>query len=72
MYVITSRVIVRDHLKRQQTRSPREPLYVTTSRIVLRDHLKRQRMCLPRECPQVQASVEMESELSEPEESQED
>ena len=70
--MITSRVIVHDHLERQRTRSPRELLYVTTSRIVVRDHLERQHMCLPREYPRVQASVDMECELSEPEESQED
>ena len=70
--MITLRVIIRDHLERQETRSPRESPYVTTSRIVVRDHLERQRMCLPRECPRVEASVEMEGELSEPEESQED
>ena len=47
---------------------------MTTSRIVVQDHLERQGTCLPCECPRVQASVEieMESELSEPEESQED
>ena len=70
--MITSRVIVHDHLERQKTRSPRESSNVTTSRIVVRDHLERQRTCPPRECPQVQAGVEMESELSEPEETQED
>ena len=72
MYVITLRVIVRDHLERQQTRSPRESSYVTTLRIVVRDHLERQRTCLPRECPRAKASVERKSDLSEPEESQED
>ena len=66
-YVITLRVMVHDHLKRQWTRSPRESSYVTTSRIVVRDHLERQCTCLPRDCPQVQTGVEMESELSEPE-----
>ena len=63
-YVITLRVNVRDHLKRQQTWSPQESSYVTTSRIIVRDHLKRQRTCLPRECPRVQAGVEMGNELS--------
>ena len=52
--------------KNQQTRlrSRQESSYVTTSRIVVRDHLERQCTCLPQECPQVQAGVVTESDLT--------
>ena len=69
---VDTRNIVREHLERQRTCSPRESSYVTTStssRIIERDYLENRRTCLPREQLREQAGVR-EKVLPEAEEPQ--